>query len=535
MLGLSAAAAAAGVALPVVHYARQPSEDVTPGEATVEPAKDQESWLSHRLRGIWEITFMGADASLTGIPLTGLELVFDVGPTGRSLRGYLGTPSALRNNTPEYRVLGDLTGTDKDDKAGKVSWRLVDNRMLSAEDQSPGYEFEALLDEAWEAWGGAGSGTLSGEVRRLDRSPALTELDFNFVAKKRPFPEARKQAPLNDELLAWLISPTHRLFHQLWHASRDKWHQLPEEKRNALRGLGWQPGEVNKERDARGDKKHLNGSGEDFLFMHRDMMLKARKLQPELKSWTQLPLPAPYVERDCQGFIDYFENHDGCSVPPAWESEDDPEYAQWLKGVKGENSFYSNYQMWESQYQDPEYLSRLTLGEFGSEMELGIHDWLHMRWATVTRDPSSNMPVPFDRNPSDFSTRWFSAENDYLGDPFSSHVSPVFWMFHGWIDDRIEDWFRAHERYHPGEVQRKTVKGVPWFTSERWVEVEEPWLGASFYGCTVGGEMGEVMYLDPEDMKLAIGIAFSGDDDVPGLMRRSPRRPWYARHMKLSS
>ena len=64
--------------------------------------------------------------------------------------------------------------------------------------------------------------------------------------------------------------------------------------------------------------------------------------------------------------------------------------------------------------------------------------------------------------------RWFEAENDFLGDPFSSHVNPVFWHFHGWIDDRIEDWFRAHERVHPGQVRRAEVNGVPWFAPGRW-------------------------------------------------------------------
>ncbi|MBN0056074.1 PvdJ/PvdD/PvdP-like protein, partial [Pseudomonas aeruginosa] len=117
---------------------------------------------------------------------------------------------------------------------------------------------------------------------------------------------------------------------------------------------------------------------------------------------------------------------------------------------KSDEGYHANFLVWESQYQDPEYLAKLTLGQFGSEMELGMHDWLHMRWASVTRDPSNGAPVMSDRVPSDFSPRWFRPENDFLGDQFSSHVNPVFWSFHGWIDDRIEDWYRAHERFHPG-------------------------------------------------------------------------------------
>jgi hypothetical protein len=530
LVGLSAV----GAVIPSVYYGQRElkqrydeayAEVITPGEAVPEPASNEGSWLANRLRGIWDIDFTGV--GLKNLPLQGVELLLDIGTTGRSLRGYIGLPTTLRSGeVPEYRVIGDIT----EDQPKQIRWRLI------ARDSShsiPSHDCTALLDEVWGDWGGAGSGTLSGSVRRMDRSLLLPELECQFIARKRAFPLARDTAPLNDKLLAWLVSPEHRLFHQLWHASRDKWHKLPDEKRDSLRLLGWQPGALNKERGARGDIKHRNGSGEDFFFMHRDMIRKARLLQPNLQGWSQLPMPAPFIEQDLQGFIRYYNNSDGSSAPPPWESDGDDEYTQWLNEVKSDSTFYSNYQVWESQYQDPEYLSRLTLAEFGSEMELGIHDWLHMRWATVTRDPTNNMPVSWDRSSSDFSSRWFLPENDYLGDPFSSHVSPIFWMFHSWIDARIEDWFRAHEWLHPGEVKRKEVNGVPWFSPGRWVELDDPWLGSSAYGCSPVGQGSTSVDLDIEVMKLAISIAFSGDDDVPDLMRRVPRRPWYARNMKL--
>ncbi|NQZ23486.1 MAG: PvdJ/PvdD/PvdP-like protein [Colwellia sp.] len=530
LVGLSAA----GVALPSIYYGQRElrhhyeelnAAGITPGEAIAEPPTDKGTWLANRLQGIWDIDFTGI--GLPGLPLNGVELLLDIGTTGRSIRGYIGLPDSIRGDgTPEYSVIGDIV----DEKSEKVRWRLIARDSLSA---MPTHDCTALLDEVWGNWGGAGSGTLSGSIRQMDRALHLPELESQFIARKRAFPVAKDKVPLNDALLTWLISPEHRLFHQLWHASRDKWHELPDDKRDALRTLGWQPGILNKERDARGDTKHSNGSGEDFFFMHRDMLQKARLLQPDLKGWSKLPLPAPFIEQDLQGFIRYYDNDDGSSVPPAWESDGDEEYTQWLDEVKGNSTFYSNYQVWESQYQDPEYLSRLTLAEFGSEMELGMHDWLHMRWATVTRDPTNDMPVVWDRWPSDFSSRWFLPENDYLGDPFSSHISPVFWMFHRWIDDRIEDWFRAHEWFHPGEVLRQDVNDVPWFAPGRWVELDVPWLGSSEYSCSPIGKGSKTVELDIEIMKLAISIAFSGEDDVPDLMERVARRPWYARNMKL--
>ncbi|MHA7115542.1 pyoverdine maturation tyrosinase PvdP [Pseudomonas promysalinigenes] len=531
MVGLAVAGAAGSAAW----YARQPQdydeplgkdEVQTAGEATVEAASEPGMRIADKLRGIWDLRLSGADAGLEGLPLQGLQLLLDVGPTGRALRGFVDVAQQLRGNEqPRYRVLGELVTAD----AGNVRWRLV-----PAGASAPSHELEATLDEVWASWGNAGAGTLTGRIRRIDRPLLSPEPDNQFVASKRAFPEARQVTPLAPTLMAWLNSPEHRLFHQVWHATRDKWHRLPEAKRDALRGAGWQPGPRDAERSARGRRKHLNGSGEDFLFMHRHMLGHARGLQPGLPNWTQLPLPSPQLEYDRLGFIRYQENHDGNSVPPAWVAADDEELSQWLHGIKAAQTFFSNFQVWESQYQDPDYLSRLTLGEFGSQVELNIHDWLHMRWATVTRDPSNGAPVMGDRDQTDYAARWFREENDFLGDPFSSHVNPVFWRFHGWIDDRIEDWYRAHERAHPGEVQRRQVNGVSWFAPGRWVQVGDPWLGPITHGCggisDAGGGAGE---MEVEAMKLALRIAFSGERDVDPLLRRTPRRPWYARHIKL--
>ncbi|MEB0047009.1 MULTISPECIES: PvdJ/PvdD/PvdP-like protein [unclassified Pseudomonas] len=521
-----------GAALPAAFYAHRElireQEPITPGEATVDLADTAGQQLADALRGVWTLRFTGADAGLDGVPDEGLELFLDIAHRGRGLRGYLDTAVNLRaEQTPCYQVIGDLAPGN----GAELYWRLMRTDAPSA---PPVYEFKVKLDEVWAAFGNAGSGTFNGQVLRLDRPLALPELDNRFIAIKRRFPEARERTGLNPQLLAWLVAPEHRLFHQLWHASRDKWHKLSEKKRDALRGIGWQPGPRDKERDARGPRKDRNGSGIDFFFMHRHMLGIARSKQ-DLPSWLAFPLPQPALERDRQGFARYFDNHDGNALPPTWLTEGDDEYTRWVSDIKAAETYHSNFQVWESQYRDPRYLSTLTLGQFGSEVELGLHDWLHMRWASVARDPSNNIPVPMARDQADFAARWYAPENDFLGDPFSSHVNPVFWRFHGWIDDRIEDWFRAHERFHPGELHRREVNGVPWFAPGRWVEVDDPWLGPDTHGCsTVAGlQVGRSVEMDPETMKLALRITFGDEDNMTELFRKVPQRPWYARHLKV--
>ena len=523
-----------GAAAPAAYFGHREGtrvdEPITPGEATVDLADTAGQQLANQLRGIWTLRFSGADAGLEGLPADDLELWLDIAPRGRGVRGYLDTAQALHGSQPpRYRVLGELVAPDPK----RMHWRLTRTDSLN---DLPDYEFSFSLDEVWGMYGNAGSGTLSGRVQHLNRPLSLPEHDNCFVALKRTFPEARERIGLNPALLAWLVSPEHRLFHQLWHATRDTWHALSQDKRNALRGIGWQPGQRDKERDARGPRKDRNGSGVDFFFMHRHMLRTARSMQ-HLPSWPAFPLPQPELERDRVGFARYFDNHDGSALPPTWLAEGDEFYTQWLSDIKQPETYHSNFEVWESRYRDPRYLSTLTLGQFGSEVELGLHDWLHMRWASVPRDPSNGAPVPMARDPADFAARWYVPENDFLGDPFSSHVNPVFWRFHGWIDDRLEDWFKAHERFHPTELTRQEVNGVPWFAPGRWVEVDDPWLGPITHGCstTPGLAAGKTVEMDPETMKLALRITFGEEKSLASLIRRTPRRPWYARHLSVKS
>ncbi|NWB93987.1 pyoverdine maturation tyrosinase PvdP [Pseudomonas agarici] len=527
--GFIAGLALTGAGVAAAYYAhrqwRRVDEPITPGEASVALPDLAGRQRADSLRGVWDLRLEGRDASLEGLPGASLGLLLDIAPRGRGLCGYLDTTQGLRGaDVPRYQVLGDLLS----DGPTEVRWRLLDGRAPRA---APLYEFVGVFDEVWAEFANAGVVSLSGRVLRLDRPLAAPEADCRFVAVKRRFPEARERIGLNPTLLAWLVSAEHRLFHQLWHASRDKWHTLSKDKQNALRGIGWQPGPRDRERDARGPRKDRNGSGVDFFFMHRHMLATARSMQ-DLPSWQRFPLPQPELLRDRQGFVRYFDNHDGYSIPPTWLADGDAEYTQWVSDIKNTETFHSNFLVWESQYRDPRYLSRLTLGQFGSEIELGLHDWLHMRWASVPRDPSNGAPVPMARDSADFAARWYEPENDFLGDPFSSHVNPVFWHFHGWIDDRIEDWFGAHERFHPGEVNRLQVNGIPWFAPGRWVEVDDPWLGPSTHGCstTPGLMTGKSVEMDPETMKLALRITFGDEKKMADLFRRVPRRPWYARH-----
>jgi len=136
-------------------------------------------------------------------------------------------------------------------------------------------------------------------------------------------------------------------------------------------------------------------------------------------------------------------------VPPPGDPDYPvPDFADsGLEEIKSDEYFERYIAPWERQYTDPDYLRGVTLGQLGSDIEFTIHNDLHMRWAALS-------PIGYRPNTvvaADIAAKWDAPSYNYLGDTYSSHVNPIFWKLHGWADDRIEDWKRAHGMTDPIE------------------------------------------------------------------------------------
>jgi hypothetical protein len=154
-----------------------------------------------------------------------------------------------------------------------------------------------------------------------------------------------------------------------------------------------------------------------------------------------------------------------------------------------------------------------------------VHNDMHMRWTALPRDPITGEALPLGRNVSDFGEKWDNPAYDALLDFYSSHVNAVFWRLHGWIDDRIEDWFDAQELVRPGTVTRQNRNGVCWFRADgRWVIVTDPWVwppglsdgSASHAASDNGGHGSHQIPRQDEDMRIksmekALVILFGPD------------------------
>jgi len=259
-------------------------------------------------------------------------------------------------------------------------------------------------------------------------------------------------------VVARQASRGHRLHHFLWHETRNRW-LLPEEPNGltdavklTLHQLGWEP--PRPALNAQGRPMLDNFSGEDFLYMHRQMIGRVndqlRQIgdpgYPRIEGWREIPAP---------GDTDY-------PVPPAWyittidDAERRRQIVERLQTVKSDDFFHKHFRFWERQFGDPVYLRGMSLGELGARLEFTIHNQLHNRFSA---QPFGDRPDPEPNPTGSIPTAWDDPRYDYLGDTYSSHVHSVFWKVHGWVDDRIEDWRYANGAFGP-IVWQGTWEGV---------------------------------------------------------------------------
>lgn len=227
---------------------------------------------------------------------------------------------------------------------------------------------------------------------------------------------------LPNQVITEMAKQEHRMMHYVWHGVRNSWARLSGAAKKQIRKIdpGWEPPRPGL--DSNSNPNRDNNSGEDFLYMHRQMIAGVNKIlaqaaqpdYPKVQGWKKIPAP---------GDPDY-------PVPPLAGFEE----------LKSDDYYQNTLAPWESKYKSKEYLKANTLGQLGCDLEFTIHNNLHMRFA-------ADSPVGYRPNTPITATvdpQWNSPVYDFLGDTYSSHVSPIFWRLHGWVDDRIKDWKKAN-------------------------------------------------------------------------------------------
>jgi hypothetical protein len=333
------------------------------------------------------------------------------------------------------------------------------------------YEYDCRLAHQWDKAAPPQRRSLVGSVvRKKDHGQAKAGATASFIAVQRDFVEPRNVpgVALIPEALAMLADRVHRLRHTVWHTLRGDWHsaKMTDSDRSRLRKLGWYLTDPPMRADGTLDLS--NGAGEDFLYMHRRMIRMLHQIydragKPRPSSWARLPpANAPQLAyKEAASSMNpalrtyvYDADNSGFMVPPPTaaflEQLRDPQtgnvnpFFRFNKTARGLANLMQNM---AASLRNPRVVSQLTLGAYGNLIEFTVHNWMHMRWAsTLPRDGASGIALV--RGDYDVDPKWDVSENDYLGDFHSSHVNPVFWRLHSWVDDCISIWQAAHEAAH---------------------------------------------------------------------------------------
>ncbi|HEV8484393.1 MAG TPA: hypothetical protein VGV87_12690 [Blastocatellia bacterium] len=279
-----------------------------------------------------------------------------------------------------------------------------------------------------------------------------------------------------------LASRYHRLQHCFFHYVRNNWSGLSDQQQEGIKALNWAAPRAALDKaawDKRAGRTALfwatdNGSGEDFLFYHRWMIamvneVLAKKGKGPIQPWSDKDaIPPPKGGCPDEQVPDFTPRFENASDPKK------PIDIEWLqlrvKEMKAPGFFWSKMNWWGQDFRDRGYLKSMTLGELGARLEMGVHNQMHVRWSAY---PSGGSRLI--RDEPDFRVKWDGPEYDTLFDEYSSHVGPIFYRLHKWIDNRIEDWAEAHGRE---VVRASTPHGFDWFQRGRWVDVVKPWTGA---------------------------------------------------------
>lgn len=408
-----------------------------------------------------------------------------------------GTLSFPHDPMSENKEIMDISG--RITSWAKLSMRFIGKGRDKSSISEFEYEYDCQMSNEWDYAEPKQVVSLVGTVRRnKDHGQAKAGVTASFIAVKREFTEPKdvKGVALIPEALNMLAERNHRLRHTVWHTIRGQWNspKMTDEDREKLKKLDWYLSDPPRNSD--GSLNLKNGAGEDFLYMHRRMIKMVNNIYDKMgverpKSWNELPSPdtpqfaykeVPNPNNPDLITFSYDAENSGVMIPPP-----NKQFMEQLSNIsffdfnKTSRGFRGLMQNMSRNLRNSRVVSQLSLAAYGNLIEYTVHNWMHMRWASISRNPQTNQPEV--RDAYDIDKKWDDVKYDYLGDFHSSHVNPIFWKLHGWVDDCIDFWYDVHSKAHPNEVKRKTHRGIEWFEKGNWVIKEDPfdWPGAGHH------------------------------------------------------
>jgi hypothetical protein len=232
-------------------------------------------------------------------------------------------------------------------------------------------------------------------------------------------------------VIEMMAERAHRMHHYLWHAVRNGWLSFSPQTRDAITARGWKPPRP----AVSGDEPILdNASGEDFLYMHHQMIAAVNNKLAEIGDATYSKVDGWAAPPD--------QNDADWPVPPTY-SLGQPDDDAYVAECKSDGFFTGQMMNWASDYTNPDVLKATSLGELGSRIEFTIHNRMHMRWSA---EPPHIRPDMEPEAADAIEKSWDDPAYNFLGDTYSAHLNPTFWKIHGWVDHCIDLWMQANNK-----------------------------------------------------------------------------------------
>src|SRR5579871_4718172 len=224
------------------------------------------------------------------------ELFFQPGIVSGTIEGQL----AFRSSPPQAND-ARLTLSGSVETGNPFSVRFQGVGVPGTKAEGWVYDYVGYMVPEWPSGSGQKPALVGSVIRTAPQDGRPAGVVASFVAVARDFLEARNVIPLPEKVVKMLAGREHRFHHVVFHGTRGAWAALPESTKKRIRDLGWQPGG----KEARPAVKNGspivdNGSGEDFLFMHRQMIQDVDKMSEEatgkpVPRWIVIPPPGPLV------------------------------------------------------------------------------------------------------------------------------------------------------------------------------------------------------------------------------------------------
>lgn len=254
-----------------------------------------------------------------------------------------------------------------------------------------------------------------------------------------------------DDLMRRLMAKrSHRLKHYLWHSARNTWARSESTPwdRQYMRSIGWEPKyPILYRRNGQIDYQTMDAqnslAGEDFFWMHRQMIVAVREM----------------LRKNGHEMYEPFEFRQG-QIVPQFRVVFENMFAktnQGLNDISQRMAYYTN----------PELLRRVSLSRLGLEVEFTVHNSLHTRYADRQAYVRSFQDDPLRRGNFGRRWQWDSPNYDHLADSYSAAVNPIFWRIHGWVDQVVDRWLEAND-YDPSQISDKPCEKPCFYWRGRW-------------------------------------------------------------------